>query len=142
LSGDSQRSVWATVAAVTAVAVIVVVVLAAIAANWAKVTGESWRVDYGGHASSYLEITSWSPRGAVSGWTHSSFPATLTIASTDYLEPHNVTSLAVTSPLAISSVSPSLPIVISPGGTVTFTLKITMPSAAGSYQLLGTITTT
>ena len=141
----SRRLLWGVAVVMVTVVVVVYVALASVNATWVRVNGENWGVDYAGttpsYAPNYLGYPSWSPSSPPNGWTGSSFTDWLTVTSTDYLNSHNITSITVASPFSVASVSPSLPIVVAPGGTVTIGVTLTMPSSGGFFGISGTITT-
>jgi hypothetical protein len=128
---------------------IVATVLVVVAANVALGTnaacsvtfaGQGWGIDYGGHYPSWDQSIAWNPSGSFTEFVGGSFTDTVYLTSMDYRS-HNITSVTVALPFSLSSVSPSLPIVIGPGGSVTITLTVRMPPAAGTYWMMGGITT-
>jgi len=67
---------------------------------------------------------------------------TLGLTSTAALLNHNIDDFTVTGGFSVTSVSPTLPVTLAPGGSQTFTLTVQVPSVTGSYSISGTIVTT
>lgn len=137
----SRKLLWVIIGVVVVIVIIVIAALAYVGTNTVKVTGENWNIAYDGATSGYFGPSPQSFTDSVSGTTGSSFTYTLTLTSSAALLTHNISSITVASPFSLGSVSPSLPISVSPGGSATITLTITMPSSSGSYVLSGTVTT-
>jgi len=138
-----------------AVVVIVVVILGALAAGGvfspkttpstpglSTITGYTFTPDYTGTTSGYLASSyaceSGCPFAVAGGVT---FTITLTLTSTAFLLNHNIDDFTVTGGFTVVSVSPTLPVTMSPGGSQTFTVTIQAPSLTGSYSITGSIVT-
>ncbi len=131
------------------VIVLVILIIAAVLyyaerRNPVKVTGVNWAIKYNGGTSGYFGP---SPQSACSSCpieeAHGAqFSYTITLESNATSLTHSIDSVTVESPFTLVSVSPSLPISISPGGSATIALTIKAPSQDGSYVLSGNINTT
>jgi len=131
------------------VIVLVILIIAAIVyyagrLNPVKVTGVNWTVKYNGATSDYFgpspqSICSSCPIEKGHG---AQFSYTITLESSATSLTHSIDNVTVESPFTLVSVSPSLPISVSPGGSATVALTIKAPSQDGSYVLSGTINTT
>ena len=137
----SRKLLWVIIGVVVVIVIIVIAALALVGMNQVKVTGENWNIAYDGATSGYFGPSPQSFTQSMSGSTGDSFTYTLTLTSSAAFLTHNISAITVDSPFSLSSVSPSLPISVTPGGSATITMTITMPSSSGSYVLSGTITT-
>lgn len=138
----SRKLLWVIIGVVIVIVVIVIAALAYVSSTTVNVTGENWTIAYDGSTSGYFGPSPQSFTDSYSGTTGSSFTYTLTLTSSAVVLTHSITNITVASPFTLSSISPSLPISVTPGGSATITLTITMPSSTGSYVLSGTVTTT
>ena len=66
---------------------------------------------------------------------------TLVLTSSATTFNHNIDDFTVTGGFSVTSVSPTLPLTLSPGGSQTFTLTVQCPSVSGSYSISGSIVT-
>jgi len=132
------------------VLIVIVLVVAAYAITvWlpsteVHVTGANWEIHYNGITSGYFGP---SPKStcATCPMTLSKgaqFAVTLTFTSNATILTHAIDDFSVTAPFALVSVSPALPISVSPGGGATVTLTIQAPSVAGDYVIAGAMDTT
>ena len=137
----SRKLLWIIIGVVVVIVIIVIAALAYVGTNTVKVTGENWTIAYDGSTSGYFGPSPQSFTQSISGTTGDSFTYTLTLTSSAAFLTHNISAITVASPFSLGSVSPSLPISVTPGGSATITLTITMPSSGGSYVLSGTVTT-
>ena len=123
----SRKVLWVIIAVVVIVIVIVVAIMAYDVVNTVHITGEDWTIDYSGVSSGYFGPSPQSSADSMTGMTGSSFTYTFSITSSAALLTHNISSITIASPFSLTSVSPSLPITVSPGGVAGITLTITMP---------------
>lgn len=136
-----------------AVVVIVVVILGVLAAGGvfspkpstpglSTITGYTFTPDYTGTTSGYLASSytcgSECPFTVAGGGT---LTIALTLTSTALFFNHNIDDFTVTGGFTVVSVSPTLPVAMSPGGSQTFTVTIQAPSVTGSYSITGAIVT-
>lgn len=69
------------------------------------------------------------------------FQFTFTETSSALIFDHNINDVTISSPYSFVSVSPDLPITLSPGESATLTVTIKAPSVSGSYAVTGTVST-
>ncbi len=106
------------------------------------ITGFTFTPSYTGTTSGYLASSytcvSGCPTTITGGadWT-----ITMTLTSSAILFNHNINDFTVSSPFTFVSVSPSLPVTLSPGQSATFQVTVQAPSVTGSYSITGTIST-
>jgi len=108
-----------------------------------KVTGTNWTINYGS-TSGYFgpspqRTCERCPFNVLVG---GQFTYTITLTSTAIILDHNINSVTIEGPFTLVSVSPTLPISVTPGGSATITLTIQAPSSGGSLVLAGAINTT
>ncbi len=105
--------------------------------------GVVWTIDYTGSDSGYLGNDP--PTGCL-GYPASA-PAgfeiviLLTLTNTAPSVAHQVTSITVASPSSVNSISPALPIELSPTGSSSIAVAVTIPTLMGDYVVYGVIST-
>jgi len=106
------------------------------------ITGFTFTPDYTGTTSGYLASSytcgSSCPLQIPVG---GSVTITLGLTSAASVFNHNIDDFTVTGGFSVTSVSPTLPVTLAPGGSQTFTLTVQAPSVSGSYSISGTIVT-
>jgi hypothetical protein len=106
------------------------------------ITGFTFTPDYTGTTSGYLgssyTCASGCPLQVAVGGT---VTLTITLTSTASLLNHNIDDFTVTGGFTVVSVSPTLPVTLSPGASQSFMVTIQTPSVSGSYSITGTIVT-
>jgi len=98
--------------------------------NQVQITGYNLDVSYAGSTSGYFGPSSQALSGT--GLTLNGgqqFTDTITISDSAILFKHSIEQFSVTTPgFTLDSVTPNLPITLSPGGSVTITLTLTAPN--------------
>lgn len=94
-----------------------------------QVTGYNLQVYYAGSTSNYFGPTYQSLGGSGMNLNGGqTFTYTITFTSSAILLRHSIEQLSVTTPgFTLDSISPNLPITLSPGGSATITLTVTTP---------------
>ena len=108
------------------------------------VTGVNWAIEYNGITSGYFgpspqSVCSTCPITTVAG---GQFTHTITLTSTALLLPHTIDNLTVATPFTLVSVSPAVPISVTPSGSATLTVTVKAPPGGGSFVMSGTLSTT
>ena len=109
-----------------------------------KVTGTNWTINYNGATRDYFGPSPQSTcdRCPFNVLVGGQFTYTITLTSTAIILDHNINNVTIEGPFTLVSVSPTLPISVTPGGSATITLTIQAPSSGGSLVLAGAINTT
>jgi len=133
------------VAVVIIIALIIALVyLVVLPSTRVTVTGVDWEIHYNGAENGYFGP---SPQSSCSACpikisTDDQFTYTLAFTSSGSSLSHAIDNFTVAAPFTLVSVSPNLPITVTPGGSATITVTLKAPSDAGSYVLSGAMNTT
>jgi hypothetical protein len=105
--------------------------------------GVAWKIDYTGSASGYFGAYPatgclGNPLAEPHGY---GITILLSLVNAARSASHEVSSIAFAQPTSLNSTSPSLPVTISPGGTLNITIDVTIPTLHGDYVVDGVITT-
>ena len=105
------------------------------------VSAIDWSIQYTGTTSGYFGPAQQSSSAGLTQIAGSQIVDTVTFGSSAVLFSHNINQITVTAPFSLVSISPSLPLSVSPGGSVSIAVTIQLPSTAGTYAASGTIYT-
>ncbi|HZY92995.1 MAG TPA: hypothetical protein VFG07_09545 [Thermoplasmata archaeon] len=135
------------------VVVVVVVVILAIAAIGAylffvsfktvnsftqsTVNGASWDINYAGNTTGFFGLPNQSGCSScpMTGLVGSEFSLSHTFVNSATAQSHAITDISVALPFALVTTTPSLPIQVLAGGSVTVTVTATYPVTSGTYTL-------
>jgi predicted ribosomally synthesized peptide with SipW-like signal peptide len=105
--------------------------------------GVAWTIDYVGAGSGYFGTDP--PTGClgypVTGPMGYEITILLTLTNTAPSVSHQIASITAAYPTSMNSISPALPITVTPGGSASLTLNVTIPTLTGDYVVQGVITT-
>jgi hypothetical protein len=105
--------------------------------------GVAWSIDYIGASSGYFDAHP--PTGCLgyplAGSMGYEVAILVNLTNNDQSVSHQISSITALYPSSMNSISPPLPITVSPGGTANVTLNVTIPTLTGDYVLHGVITT-
>lgn len=96
--------------------------------HYVQITGGNLNVYYQGSTNGYFGPTSQALSGSINLQGGDTYTEIITITSSALLYTHNINQFTVNTPgFILESVSPNLPISLSPGSSATVTLKIKVP---------------
>jgi hypothetical protein len=140
-----QTWLWITLGAVAIASVVGAVALESWALAHESFTcpGVSWSIRYEGSGSGYLDSN---PSTGCLGYPvtePSGYLITLLIDFENHAvgTTHAITSITVSAPSVLDSVSPTLPVSVPPEGSTNVTLNVTIPTLMGQYVVDGSVTT-
>jgi hypothetical protein len=142
-----RDGLWVAITVVVVLAIVIIVGLAVLVSFVGNerftCPGVAWTVHYVGSGSGYFGAN---PQTGclgypVTGATGYEITVILTLTNTATSTSHQVSSITLATPSTMNSISPSLPITLTAGGTANITLNVTIPTLTGDYVIAGAITT-